>query len=454
MENLKGVVLLFFCVTFFLAVSCNKEEKTQVLTPDEYLITFLRPSWTVNEGEILEMNVVYRSTGRAYDKEKNELGVQWKSGNEGIATINEKGDVYGRSSGVVEISGVTADGENNISTQVVVFNSVLTDKLNKPLSAEIIYSQGVQLERNSVIQSIDVDSKGAIFYNQVGGNLAHKIFVLKGEANQPFESLMELWYHGHGTNFAVEEDGDDRYIWINSIGHKKSDGQYGSNVAFSRVKYEPNKVIKSYQEGEVYYLPGKTNIHPAIDQENDILAVTTSGGEDPLRYFYVYRLSEVKALEETLEELPKITFGGEEGDKEQSIVYKIMVKNLEHLSPLASFTVKPNENKSELNSYDFQGFDVSDGRLYFHEGEANGNDPSKGPSNAFVTVFDYMTGKEISQRTRVKAIADIDLLSSLGLTSTGYMEAEGIKMKNGILYLGYASRSIDNIRRANILKYK
>jgi hypothetical protein len=43
------------------------------------------------------------------------------------------------------------------------------------------------------------------------------------------------------------------------------------------------------------------------------------------------------------------------------------------------------------------------------------------------------------------------------MTDRGYMEAEGIKVKNGTLYLGFASRKMegkDDKRLANILIYR
>ena len=44
-------------------------------------------------------------------------------------------------------------------------------------------------------------------------------------------------------------------------------------------------------------------------------------------------------------------------------------------------------------------------------------------------------------------------LASQGLTSTGYMEPEGIKFYDGMLYCGFASRSTDDVRRAVVLQY-
>lgn len=329
----------------------------------------------------------------------------------------------------------------------------LLNKLKNPLSKSLIYSQSVSLVRNSVMQCFDVDSKGTIFYDQVGGALAHVVFMMRALPNQSVFDHMQFKYVGHGTNIAVEEQGAERYIWINSIGTKKSDGSYGSNLAFSRVRYSPGSVVEHYG-GETYYLPGKTNIHPAIDQQNDILAVTTSGGNDPLRYFYIYKLSDARKLEETNVTMSAVKFGGEEtGVPEQTIKHTLKIKDLSRLTPIASFSIKPETSKNQLNSYAFQGFDIAGEVIYFYEGEGNSNKIENGPSNAFVTILDYKGNKK-ADRTRVEAIANMVNLKHHDITDTGYMEAEGIKFKNGVLYIGFASRGTDDKRKANVFQYK
>ena len=433
----------------------NKDDDKKDDSSKIDILTLERIAWSIDENETIEVRIKKNNGPSFYDSENNPLNLIWSVSDESILSINQKGIVEGKSAGIAEVYVKSPDKRYSLSAKITVYNKTLTDKIAQPLSNDLIYSKGIYLIRNTVIQCFDVDSKGTIFYDQLGGGLPHVIFVARGEPNQNHSSSMQLKYFGHGTNMAIEEQGEDRYIWIGSNGHKASNGAYGSNKTFSRLKYIPNGIAENYEENETYYLPGKANIHPALDQKNDILAVTTSGGGDPLRYFYIYKMSEVKNLPQTRTTLPSVKFGGEEsGVPEQTVAHTINVKDLSKLTPLAQFSVPPSQNKNQLNSYFFQGFDISDGKLYFYEGEGNNNTIASGPSNAYVTVFDYNSGLQISKRAKVMAIDDLNKLNSFGITATGYMEAEGIKMKNGNLYLGFASKSTDDKRRANVLIYK
>ena len=159
------------------------------------------------------------------------------------------------------------------------------------------------------MQCFDVDSKGELYYVQIAGSDAHKLHVLRGGANQSPADFMTLRWFGHGTNMAVEEQGADRYIWINSNANKLDDNSYSQSQTVSRIKYEAGKTLDKYS-GETFYLPGKRNVHPAIDAASDLLAITAS--TTGVRDFYVYKLSEALALPVSDVSLT-VTWGGEEG---------------------------------------------------------------------------------------------------------------------------------------------
>ena len=86
----------------------------------------------------------------------------------------------------------------------------------------------------------------------------------------------------------------------------------------------------------------------------------------------------------------------------------------------------------------------------YYEGEGNDNNGAAA-STAWVSLMDF--NGTLAWRESVAAITDLGSLSSFGLTATGYMEPESLKIKNGTMYLGFASKSSDDIRRVAILQY-
>ena len=235
--------LMFMLV---LIISCSESDNTGIL--DQNSLIFEQKNLSVNEGETLKIGLKINDNGveKMYDNIANPLNIKWSISENKIATINNEGLVKGLKPGVATLTVSTGDGKHSLSSEITVLNSVLTNKILKPLNNDLIYSKGVYLVRNSVVQSFDVDKNGSIYYVQVGGALKHVLFVANGEPNKDITSSMQLKYFGHGTNMAIEENGEDRFIWIGSNGHKNSSGDYGSNQTFSRIKYVPNKIVEIY----------------------------------------------------------------------------------------------------------------------------------------------------------------------------------------------------------------
>ena len=442
---LSGLLLLAATAAFS---SCSDDgEENDVLS-----ILFEKSSVSVSVSGSEQLRIKVITPGRGvsqtdwYDQAANPLGIVWNSGNENAVRVDAQGVVTGIGTGNAPVT-VTAPNGVYARTSVSVSNDAIFEKVAAGLTEEIVYSKGVQLERNAVMQCFDVDSKGELYYVQIAGSDAHKLHVLRGGANQPPADFMTLRWFGHGTNMAVEEQGADRYIWINSNANKLDDNSYSQSQTVSRIKYEAGKTLDKYS-GETFYLPGKRNVHPAIDAASDLLAITAS--TTGVRDFYVYKLSEALALPVSDVSLT-VTWGGEEGTQKTTETRVVQVRKLDQLTPVGQFSVSTGKTAADLGYYDFQGFDCTNGIIYFYEGTGNNND-GKTASVAYVTLLD-LKGAQVYPRTKVGAIADMQALTTAGITSTGYMEAEGIKMKNGSLWLGFASKSTDDIRRANIFRY-
>lgn len=345
--------------------------------------------------------------------------------------------------------------------------NISLDFLNNTLPNTHIYSKNVLLKAPfRVMQNFAIDSEENIYYSQIGTlsqrkqgkTKSHELYILRTRANaNSQDDFMTLKYFGHGSNIAIEETNGDTYIWVSSCGSKNlSSLEYGDSRAVSRIKYEAGKVYEEGYAGETYFLNnGIYNVHPALDIKNDILAISAT--ESGKRYFYFYRLSEAKKLPKQNFTFEVVAGGEEIGTTQESVTKNVVGYDLSKLTPLSSFSIPKGTNKqTDINSYSFQGFDVSGKYLFFYEGDGNGNDPKNGNSSAYITVYS-LTGKILHGRTNVNAINNLSHLIDAGITKTGYMEAEGIKVVGDKLYIAFASRGLvessDDYRRANIFLY-
>lgn len=334
--------------------------------------------------------------------------------------------------------------------------------LNGTLTNSIIHSKGVELKapKNS-FQSFDMDKDGNIFYSQIGivngysagRSKAYEMYIFRGLPHAPVENeYMTLKYFGHTSNIAIEEDNGDVYVWLSSNASRRSKGGYYDNLSVSRIKYEPGKVYKNGYGGDNFFLPGKSNLHPALDLDNDLLCINANSGSK--RYFYVYRLSEVFRLPIEAFEIQVKIGGLKKGTEERLVTKEVPGRDLSKLIPLGQFSLRRGrDKKKDINYYPLQGFDIDDSFIYFNEGMGYDLSISRDKSEGYITVLDFQ-GNIVVNRTKFNAIDNPEDLVNHGLTNySGYMEAQGIKVKGNQLYLGYASRNgSDDVKRANIFK--
>ena len=433
-----------------LLPGCGSDDKPEAPLPKIESLTFEQTSYEVGSGAVKRLNLLIKPEGGAesvYNNQLNPYDMTWGIDDPSVASITQGGMLTALKRGSATVTVATPYYTAPVSATIVVDGGVspeenlLTEQLARPLSAAIIYSRNVRLARNSVLQSFDIDSGGDIFYIQIAGTDAHSLNVLRGapapgaEKTQLAAPLMTLTYFGHGTNMAVEEEGDDRWIWAGSYGSKESgsDG-YSFSQTIARVKFVPGTDCKPEQCTEHYFLPGVRHIHPALDPANDVLGVTYSGGGT--RHFAFYRLSDAKALAPTTEQLEQRTWGGGATDPNKTPVTEspaVQVRNLGRLTRLGGFSLTEGSNPDQIGKYAFQGFDVKNGRVFYYEGENNlGN--TFLPSNAYLTVFDFQGGIRCA-RTRVGLLDDRKALQSNSISQVGSLEAEGVKWHDGKLYL-------------------
>ena len=412
----RSILPLCIAGTALFFAACDDNEETEEIGS----LLFESKNVTLVLDETVQLRVrLYRpgSTENTwYDTTANPYNLQWSSGDPSVASVDAQGRLTGHAIGSTVIRCAMPDNSVHATTRVTVHDGTgesLAAELSRPFD-ELLY-------------------------------------VLRGAPNESPKDYMMLRWFGHGTNFAVEEQGAERYIWIGSNGNKLSDGSYSQSNTVSRLKYSPDKNRKlDLCGGDTFFIKDKWNVHPAIDTDNDILCITAS--TTGVRDFIFYRLSDALATPLSKVTLRTQTYGGEDADPPQKTETRtIEAHDLTSIAPLGSFTISV-PGKDNLSQYDFQGFDVQDGLLYFYEGEAAGKQPK---SIAFVTVLD-ISGNIVVPRTQVGAINDVNALVEAGICSSdsnGYIEAEGIKMKHDRLYIGFATHGPGAKRWANVFRY-
>ncbi len=394
--------------------------------------------------------------------------LNWSSSNPEVATVTDKGEVNAIKVGVSVITVKYKASSDTCRVKVSntdVVHPVDLSVLGQPLSQNMIYSKNVPLIAPfRVMQCFGLDNKGNIYYAQIGTasgfaqgkTKAHELYIARGTPNRPVgNDYMTLKYFGHGGQIDVENEGEDVYIWVSSNATKYSSGEYWDSRSVSRIKYESGKVYNNGYGGDTYFLNnGIYRIEAAVSKEKDLICINAS--KDGVRYFYTYKLSEVMALPLT-DHTVTVKIGGEEyGTSEHTVTRTEKGHDLSALTPLGAFHLpKGNNEATEPNTLNFQGYDIdASGHIYFFEGTGNDNNVTTGSSHAYVTIFDI--DGQMLKRAEVSAIEDIGSLTNEGLTnSSGYMEAEGIKVIGNHIYLGFAShQESEDYRRANILKYE
>lgn len=319
-------------------------------------------------------------------------------------------------------------------------------------SSDNVFSINTYLLDNIAMQGFNFDSDGSIWYTQ-SSNTKHQLNWIKAKPNKSTPIMtanteyMKLLYFGHGTNTAVEEVGTDRYLWLGAYATCNDKGQYWTEKIVGRVKYEKGKTVKTDECQEYYYIGDFTDLHPSIDEENDLLTINYNDKNfSQYRCFVVYKLSEAKKAPMTNVTIT-CSDGFQTGKPASTNIISVPIycRDLTKLTPVARPKFrKQGYGQAGVTYYDWQGYDVHKDRLYYSEGQSNYNLTGsffEGVSYAYVTVFDF-DGNIVEERTQVAVISDKDKLKEIGVTVFGAMESEGVKVHKGKLYLAYTARGI------------
>ncbi len=321
-------------------------------------------------------------------------------------------------------------------------------------AASNIFSRNTFLVNDTAMQGFSIDSDGSVWYTQLSSTNPERLYFIKAQPNKGVSPItankeyMTLSYCGHGTNTAIEEKGSERYLWAGTYGSCNDKGQYWGGELVGRVKYEAGKTVKPTDMECFYIGEGRTEAHPSIDAENDLLTINYNDkAYSAFRCFVVYKLSD--ALNASLENVTITCTDGFETDKPAStnkITKVVRAHDLTKIKEVARPKfLKQGYGATGATYYDWQGYDVHGDRLYYAEGQSNYNlsNPHSyftGVSYAYITVFDTATSKVVEERTQVAVISDKETTAAIGVSATGTLESEGVKVYGDKLYLGFTAR--------------
>ena len=315
-------------------------------------------------------------------------------------------------------------------------------------SEELHYSTGRLRTTSAVMQSFDIDTlAGNIYYSQLNRN--YRAYVSCGQPNSTATPpCMTLNYYGHVSNFTLEVTSEGkRYIWVDNFSSKNASGEYWGSPVVSRVPYSSGVTYNAWDAPDNYYF-GEKNISVAVDIDNDMLTyLGISTGN-----FKTYRLSELRALPIENITLDAVTYGGESNNDthttEITKQHTIKARDCTKATPIGAFQIQ-REKYADGVQVSWQGFDIHDGLIYQLQG--NGHEDGT-PSPGWIQIR-KIDGTVILPLTKFAALDDLAALKAAGITDTGYMEPEGVKVRGEWLYCGFCSKNAAGVRMGTIFRY-
>lgn len=353
---------------------------------------------------------------------------------DGTVTAHRPGSVVIRAG--IEGSGVYAERK----WHVVDLNFV-----KQAYSRSLVFVTGHTIYYKSVMQSWDFFDD-YMYVCQISGGIHSLSFTRKPVLTATPQAYMHLKYFGHGDNCFVERCSDGDYLWVPNYGTLES-GQtdrYTDSQVLSRVRFQNARTMLPEDSDDNYIMPGARRIIAAYDEDNGNIGIWFRDAAGKA-WFYIYNLEKLK---EAPSEDIRLSFDRRYASPVVTDRPVVRARDLSKLPPLMKFAMP-------LNNVP-QGYDFHHGKIWFFQGDGAESDEVAAGTNANwarVSLIDM--APKVLERADVPWVADLSLLDSEGITNLGYFEPEGIKVKDGVLYLGFASKDAGSSppRRINFFKY-
>ena len=440
---MKQITYIFACIFTLVSISCSKTEDNSAE------VSFSPTSTTVDAGKLHKLPLMVRTKGgswEAYEYKSHRYDILLSSSNEKVVSVTDSGYVQALTPGYATITAQLNDSKAKFSILVNESGFDLDFDYSKSLTPDMIYSNETILSNNTAMQSFDILKNGDII---TGGSKNAACYFQQKKPNQPAGEPMTIWYSGHCSNFSVEENKGEVYLWISNFSGKNSENNYYREQIISRVRFVPGASLIPEDCPEHFYMGSNNGSSScaAIDTEHNLIAIYSNSR------IKVYDLEEARNAIVKDVQLAEIRRGGEAGSPrpvEEVINPIIKAHDLTSIAPKGTFAVdlgKVNGTNSFGEGRAFQGMCIYKDKIYWLSGSSN--------PDASVTIFS-LSGKIEKLCQQFSFENEVQDLIDAGVTETGYFEPEGIKIRYGKLYLGFIWKHQEGSQwtwRSSIIKY-
>lgn len=422
---MKRITCFTLAIFALSSISCNQSEDTSIQ------ISFNPSSASVDAGTEYKLPFMVSTDGaswKKYDYNSHRYDIQLSSSNEDIIALTDTGYVYARTPGYASVTAVLNDSKAKFSFLVNDAGYNLDFDYKKALTKGMIYSNENILSNNTAMQNFDILKNGDII---VGGSKGAAVYYQRMAPNQQAGLPMTMWYSGHCTNFAVEENNGEVYIWASNFASKTTtDASYNREQIVSRVKFVPGSSLKPEDCTDHYYVgPNNgTTTYAAVDMEHNLLAIYNNN------QIKIYDINEAKDSPVKEFQLSEILRGGEAGSpisKDERVNLKIKAHDLTSIAMKGKFSV----DWVKLNGYNsfgeqraMQGMCIYKDKIYIVSGSSN--------PDVSVSILNF-NGKIEKLCQQFSFEDNVQDLIDAGMAQDGRFEPEGIKIRYGKLYLGF-----------------
>ena len=418
--------------TLLLLVSCGEKPAQEEVHLDK--MSFSKTEMILEEGETALLPVDYQKWDRGvymksdYDFSADPCALTVTVSDPAVASV-EAGTIKALKKGTATItvtsSNVTVSGKLELTvkeyqTGTYTFSQDLGQSLTSDM---IVLPLGLN---NTTMQGLDIDRQGTFYmaWEENDSEMRVRAFNKNGTS---IGSDMVLPSGAHGDGFSIEYNSGDVYFWTcGNLGEHADGGYAGGKASTSSVrlicrhKFKAGATEYAEDAEACYYLNDNGCRMIDVDTEHNVMAFWTY--EDSEDVLYVFKYSDVKNLTATVKKTVTRT--------SHNNGMTVEARDLRTLTPVSRFAwVRKGNVTGSTNSGAVQGLCIYDDKIYVESG-------AKDDEATLISVLDF-NGNILQKLVALGVSKDKQQLISLGLSSDGTFEPEGIHIHEGVMYLGF-----------------